>query len=83
VLDSVPLVNPRGAVFYHEVGENHLGYAIENFEAEEGLVRPADLMRHAARFSKSAFRHGISKILFDTAPVERANSELVSVLQSP
>ncbi len=43
VLESVPLLNPRGGFFYSEPGEHHLQDAVADFEAEEKNLRPAEL----------------------------------------
>jgi glycosyltransferase involved in cell wall biosynthesis len=68
VLESVPLEDPCGGVFYENPDDDQLERAVHEFEALESAIRPNELQEYARRFSESEF---VRKM---TAALERAVS---------
>lgn len=63
VLESVPLQDPCGGIFYGSPSEEHLREAISAFDCIEPYVRPRDLQEYACRFSEPEFIRKISAVL--------------------
>lgn len=74
VLETVPLVHPRGGFFYRQPGERHLQDAVEEFEREETYLQPAELRAHAMRFSRDVFCREMFGILFGATAAERSQT---------
>jgi glycosyltransferase involved in cell wall biosynthesis len=72
VLESVPLHDPAGGVFYYEPDEVHLMAALAEFERIESQIDPDALQRHAARFSEAVFRARMEPILRTSASMPEA-----------
>ncbi len=70
VLETVPLSNPCGGVFYSEPGADSLEHAVEEFERKEKYLIPKELRSHAGRFSEEVFRRDMSSIVFGPTPVD-------------
>jgi glycosyltransferase involved in cell wall biosynthesis len=60
VLESVPLRDPCGGCFYDSPGEDGLRDALDRFGEIEPQLQPAELQRHATRFSEEQFARNIS-----------------------
>jgi glycosyltransferase involved in cell wall biosynthesis len=67
VLESVPLENPTGGVFYSESIEQELDAAIQKFERLEAGISPRLLQEWAARFCEKNFINQMQNILFTAA----------------
>jgi len=67
VLDSVPLQDPIGGLFYDSPDEDHLRQALSAFDSLEPRIRPAELQEYARRFSEQEFRRKVIAAL-DLAP---------------
>ncbi len=76
VLETVPLMNPRGGIFYSDPGEHYLGDAVQEFERTEKYVRPIELRAHAARFSSEIFREKISNVLLGSTEPQTVTQAL-------
>jgi glycosyltransferase involved in cell wall biosynthesis len=76
VLETVPLSDPWGGVFYSEPGEDGLEHAVEEFERKEKYLVSKDLRTHAARFSKEVFQRDMSSIVFGPSTVEAPGREV-------
>jgi glycosyltransferase involved in cell wall biosynthesis len=63
VLESVPLRDPCGGCFYDSPGEQGLRDALDRFGEIEPRLQPAELQRHAGRFSEEEFARNISSYL--------------------
>jgi len=68
VLESVPLQDPVGGMFYADATEDALRAAIECWDSREKETQPGALQAYAARFSEAEFAKKMSAILFSTAP---------------
>src|SRR5579859_3851102 len=55
VLESVPLQNPCGGIFYDSPTEDDLDRAMDAFECMEPHIQPRDLQKYAYRFSEQEF----------------------------
>ena len=64
VLESVPLADPLGGVFYTDATDDALRDAIERWDRIEAQIQPDALKSYAARFSEAEFARKMSKILF-------------------
>jgi glycosyltransferase involved in cell wall biosynthesis len=62
-IESVPVFQPVGGVFYREPNERDLIRALDEFDELEAQVEPAALQQYAARFSESEFRARMKTIL--------------------
>ena len=62
-IESVPLADPLGGVFYDEPDENELVRAVERFERVEAQVRPRELQAWSAQFSEASFLDRMREIL--------------------
>jgi glycosyltransferase involved in cell wall biosynthesis len=67
VLESVPLEDPLGGIFYPEATDDALGEAIQRWDARESEIQPDALQAYAARFSEAEFAKKMSAILFSAA----------------
>jgi glycosyltransferase involved in cell wall biosynthesis len=75
VLESVPLNDPTGGIFFQSEDEESLQDAIERFEAAEALFEPSAIQKNAMCFSTQAFDAGMKEILFpDNDLRDRHNS---------
>jgi glycosyltransferase involved in cell wall biosynthesis len=63
VLESVPLADPAGGVFYGAPEEGQLAAAIEKFERTEAHISPASLRAWAARFNEQTFFDKMNRVL--------------------
>jgi glycosyltransferase involved in cell wall biosynthesis len=63
VLESVPLANPVGGVFYSDPTEAALESALLRFERTEPCFRPDSIRAFAARFSTSVFDSEMQRIM--------------------
>jgi len=63
VLESVPLANPAGGVFYSDPTELALESALLRFERNESTFRPDSIRAFAARFSTSVFDSEMHRIM--------------------
>lgn len=63
VLESVPLVEPLGGVFYDSPSEDGLADALVEFDRMEQHIQPTDLQRYACRFSQQEFARKMSTAL--------------------
>lgn len=66
VLESVPLEDPCGGVFYENPDDDQLDRAVREFERIEPAIRPQELQNYARRFSEGEFARKM------TAALERA-----------
>jgi glycosyltransferase involved in cell wall biosynthesis len=71
VLESVPLRDPLGGVFYDRPHDNALAIALEEFERIESQFRPKDLQNHARRFAPQEFSRKMNAVLGLTAASTR------------
>jgi len=55
VLESVPLQNPCGGIFYDSPTEDDLDRAVDAFECMEPHIQARDLQKYADRFSEQEF----------------------------
>jgi glycosyltransferase involved in cell wall biosynthesis len=63
VVESVPVCDPVGGLFYDEPREDQLQSAIQRFEEIEQSVVPQQLQDYAVRFSESEFLRKMRKLL--------------------
>jgi len=63
VLESVPLYEPAGGIFFQSPDEASLQAAIDRFEASESLFEPYSIQARTERFSHAAFDLRMSEIL--------------------
>jgi glycosyltransferase involved in cell wall biosynthesis len=73
VLESVPLSDPVGGVFYDAPGEEQLAAAIEKFERMEADIAPRELQALTARFSEDRFARAMREIIEQVPADESAN----------
>jgi glycosyltransferase involved in cell wall biosynthesis len=62
-LESVPMSDPLGGVFFDEPEEARLVEAFDRFERVEGQVRPRELQGWAEQFSEAHFLARMRAIL--------------------
>ena len=74
-LESVPVSEPVGGVFYDEPDEARLAEAVHRFEQVESQVRPRELRAWAEQFSETCFLTRMREIL--ETPVESSVMEKV------
>ena len=63
VLDTVPLRDPRGGVFFQDADEDGLARAIDEFERIEPHIRPELLQEHVRQFAPSEFSRKMTAAL--------------------
>ena len=63
VLESVPLENPVGGVFYDVPEEGLLEDAIARLERMEARILPGDLQAHVARFGEARFAKEMREVI--------------------
>ncbi len=63
-LETVPVAEPLGGLFYDQATDDALRQAIERWDACEHLVDAAALQAYAARFSEAVFVENVRPILF-------------------
>jgi glycosyltransferase involved in cell wall biosynthesis len=63
VLESVPVENPLGGVFYSEPAEDQLAAAIHTLERMEPRNAPQQLQASVARFSEEEFARQMQQVL--------------------
>jgi glycosyltransferase involved in cell wall biosynthesis len=64
-VETVPLTDPLGGLFYDDATVDALCEAIEMWESREHLLAPQALQAYAARFSGAEFARKMQSILFD------------------
>jgi glycosyltransferase involved in cell wall biosynthesis len=67
VLESVPLADPLGGLFYQDATDAALSEAIERWERREEEIQLSALQAYAARFSEAEFAKKMGAILFSAA----------------
>jgi glycosyltransferase involved in cell wall biosynthesis len=72
-LESVPLCNPIGGVFYSAPEEERLAAALVDFERLENDVRPERLQAFAQKYAEREFSRKMSEILQLHLPVRDPN----------
>jgi glycosyltransferase involved in cell wall biosynthesis len=70
-LETVPVTNPLGGIFYSDPEEDQLTAAIDQFEALDHMVRPSDLQAWAQQFSDAEFKRRMMAV-FDCGVVDNA-----------
>jgi glycosyltransferase involved in cell wall biosynthesis len=68
VLESVPIADPLGGVFFDEPNEPHLIEALDRFERMEGQIRPRKLQAWAEQFSEAHFLARMRAVLDGGVP---------------
>ena len=63
-LETVPIGEPLGGLFYSEATDDSLDRAIELWDDREKEIAPEALRRYAARFSESEFCSKMTGVLF-------------------
>jgi len=63
-LETVPVRDPLGGLFYDEASDEALAQAIDRWDDHERDVDPKALQAHAARFSEAEFARKMSAVLF-------------------
>jgi glycosyltransferase involved in cell wall biosynthesis len=63
-LETVPVHEPLGGMFYTQPDDASLAQAIERWDSFEKEVRPAALRSYARRFSEAQFIQKMRPILF-------------------
>jgi glycosyltransferase involved in cell wall biosynthesis len=63
-LETVPLCEPRGGLLYGEDTDDSLAQAVELWDAREKEADAEALQRWAAKYSESAFRSNMNRLLF-------------------
>jgi glycosyltransferase involved in cell wall biosynthesis len=66
-LETVPLADPVGGLFYDAPEEEPLAAAIEKFERMESRISPRELQAWAGRFSEERFAHEMGSVI-ESAP---------------
>lgn len=66
-LETVPVADPLGGIFYAEPTDDALRDAIERWDAREKELQSGRLQAYAARFSEAEFSRKMSAILFSAA----------------
>ncbi len=66
-LETIPLADPFGGVFFQEPTVDHLVDALHRFELSESQVRPAHLQAWAQQFSEANYIAQMQAILNDDA----------------
>jgi len=67
-LETVPLADPEGGVFYNAPEDEQLAAAIEKFERMESRISPRELQTWASRFSEERFARAMRAVI-EPAPV--------------
>jgi glycosyltransferase involved in cell wall biosynthesis len=62
-LETVPVADPLGGIFFSEATDASLREALESWEQRENQLQPQALRAYAAKFSESEFRNKMQKIL--------------------
>ena len=70
-LETVPVTDPLGGIFYADPEEDQLTAAIDQFEALDHMVRPSDLQAWAQQFSDAEFKRRMMAV-FDCGTVDNA-----------
>ena len=63
VLDSIPVADPMGGVFYEAAEEEQLAAAIGRFERIEAQFQPRELQAYASRFSEDRFAREMRAVI--------------------
>jgi glycosyltransferase involved in cell wall biosynthesis len=66
-LESVPLSEPLGGIFYSQATDEALAEAIQQWDHLERQVDPLALQAYTARFSEAEFARKMAAILFNAA----------------
>jgi len=67
-LETVPIDNPRGGIFFREPTDESLRDAMERWEQCESEVQPLELQAWAAQFSEAEFARKMRAVLFPEPP---------------
>ncbi|HLJ14508.1 MAG TPA: glycosyltransferase [Bryobacteraceae bacterium] len=67
-LESVPVSNPMGGLFYGEASDEALREAIDDWDRLESEVDPGALQAYARRFSETEFSRKMTALLFEESP---------------
>ncbi len=73
VLETVPIVDPVGGVFYDAPEDEQLARAIEKFERMESRISPRELQAWAGRFSEERFAGEMRSVI---APAPEGESAI-------
>jgi glycosyltransferase involved in cell wall biosynthesis len=68
-LESVPVSDPLGGIFFSEPDETLLAEAVQRFERIETQIRPRELQAWAGQFSEARFQARMREIV--ETPAER------------
>jgi glycosyltransferase involved in cell wall biosynthesis len=63
-LETVPVVEPRGGIFFSETSDESLREAMDRWEHGENQVDPQALQAYAAKFSEAEFARKMQAVLF-------------------
>ena len=74
-LESVPIADPIGGIFYDDPDDAQLAAAIQRFEQIEAQVRPRELQDWATQFSEARFLAQMREII-DAPREERPSTRL-------
>jgi glycosyltransferase involved in cell wall biosynthesis len=66
-LETVPVSDPVGGVFFHEATDQALREALDQWEHRENQVQPELLQSYAAKFSEAEFLRRMRTVLFPEA----------------
>jgi glycosyltransferase involved in cell wall biosynthesis len=72
-LETVPLREPLGGIFFAEATDAALRDALERWDQQENLVQPAELQAWAAQFSEIEFARKMRAVLFPESPRDIAD----------
>ncbi len=80
-LESVPVADPLGGVFYDDPEEGQMAGAIERFESMERRIRPQELREWADQFSEAHFMARMRAIL-DAPPAVSVTRDIMESVSS-
>jgi glycosyltransferase involved in cell wall biosynthesis len=72
-LETVPIDNPRGGIFFRDPTDECLRDAMDRWEQWESQVQPGELQAWATRFSEEEFARKMRAVLFPESPGDIAN----------
>lgn len=83
VLESVPLYDPSGGIFFETPDEASLEAAIGRFETRESLFEPSAIQAFARRFSTEVFDASMKEILFTDNEPDRGHNSFTNPYHLP